>query len=72
MRGETGATVAVKVTDEPEMLGLALELTTVVVLPVVLPTVWVNELAGRGREVWVTGVGGSRYVATCRQPGYST
>ncbi len=36
--------MAVKVTDEPEMLGLALELTTVVVLLLVLPTVWVNEL----------------------------
>jgi hypothetical protein len=34
-----GVTVAVKVTDEPEMLGLALEVTTVVVLALVVPTV---------------------------------
>jgi hypothetical protein len=45
LRGELGVTVAVKVTEEPEMLGLALELTTVVLAPFVEPTVWVNELA---------------------------
>jgi hypothetical protein len=39
LRGELGVTVAVKVTEEPEMLGLALELTTVVLAPFVEPTV---------------------------------
>jgi len=37
--------VAVNVTDDPEMLGLALELTTVVVLLLVMPTCWANAPA---------------------------